>query len=428
MSSFLESLFPCFFKDQFLRWYSFNRLYRGVTPFGFIAPYRLHGHLSVVDEDEFFEACGRSKRNIQSVVDEIIDYFHNEIFLPLIEQRQQFFLYTILPKYFEIRLSLWQYTQLDDHRLQIDWKPYYSVGGLASSDELALGNFRRNGCQIRTLSVDCEPYQTNAIAENIRMIPQDILAMIRESGLHLKLVEQFCVAALAERMALFYDQKTYGQNEITIQTQIIGDALKLSWKNTKASEGWKLLGFRKTGGYDLDDVSETKNGLLVVDSATQEGETVEATLPCDEPVYYTFFLKKQEKPSFWLKEAENLIQYEPVARFTVTMPDEGTAQALAKQLEETRLKAQIVEAEHKVETAKKGKPSLADTQRQHMESQLRLAKDALGLLKAVDQIEADAIAEFERSPDRFSAERAEVWQDEVIDLCAKLRENVRRLV
>ena len=426
MSGFLESLFPSIAKGRLLSFYSFDRHYRGETPFGFVAPYRLHGHVKVVNEDQFFEATRHSTQGAQGVVDELVDIFHDGIFLSLIEQHRLFFHYH-WNQYHYILLGFWEYAERDDG-ISVDWSLYYKTGGIGESADKAIKGFRRYGCAIQVLLVDFEPSQTEAIMENMSMIRPKVLAAIRESGLHLEMVEQFCIAALAERRALFHDPKSYSGGAVTIRTQIVGDALKLSWEHPRAGQGWQLLGFRKTGGFGPDAASETQNGILVVDSIHSKGETVEAALPRNEPLYYTFFLKKQEKEQKFFEEGKTFFRYEPVARFTVNIPDEDTVQALVKQLEETRLKAQIAEAERKAAEVKKGKPSFADERLAMVDSQLRLAPEIDQRLALVDQWERAALQDAEKRAEHYTPDEMEWRRDDIRDRYAKVRENVRRLV
>lgn len=414
MLNFLERLVNSFIEPRrhIYDTYLFERWYRQRTPFGFFVSYQLSGCVDVVDKKAFTDAYPL-RGGIQSAISAFVDDYHDSLFCDLIEENRLFFHYDFT-HYGDININFWQYTEAEDGILAVEWKNFYS--GLNLAVERAKDRFHRDGCVMDLVNLHFTLNDAVTIQENVNMLHPEVIATIRQNGSYLALVEQICVAALAERAKLFRDSKKYGHESLTtIHTQIVGNALKLSWKNAKAGESWKLLGFRKTGGFALNEVSETENGLLIMDSAQAEGETVEAKLPRNEPVYYTFFLKKDQR--YW-----------PVARFSETIPDEDTVQALVKQLEETRLKAQIAEAERKAAEIKQGKPSFAEERRKGIESQLQLAKDALGLLRAVDAIEADAFKELEQAPDRFTTERAEAWRDEVADLCSKLRENVRRLV
>lgn len=402
-----------------------KRRYQAKTPFGFIAPYRLNGLIEVRDRVAFQGAVRAHGGSIDEVLDRFVDAFHAEIFLPILEEHRQFFLYH-LGGYGELMLELWRYEETSDGALVVNPCDYYSKDGLYLSIQRALQDFIRYGCVMQTVGFYCHEEILPFIEENLRMIHPQALARIRQEGQYLQRVEKICIAALFERAKLLPDAKTHGRSGFaTLQTQLVGDALKISWKNAKAGEGWKLMGFRRTGGFAPDEFSESGNGVLVVDSAASEGSTVEATLARNEPVYYTFFLRKIEGR---LLSNERYYLHERVARFAETIPDADTVRALEKRLEETRLKAQIAEAERKATEANQGPLTFDEQRRAGMESQLRLAKDALGLLRAVDEIEGDALKELDNAPERFTPERAEAWRDEVMDLCAKLRENVRRLV
>ncbi len=407
------------------QYYHFNRPYRARTPFGFIAPYELRGQVKVEDPDVFQAALDHAGGDAKNVVNRIADAFHDEIFLPLFEKERQFFLYDC-NSYGQVILTPWRYDETPDGSLQVQPCSYYGKEGLNGLVNRSLPHFNRFGCVINVVNFVCFEEENALAKENIDMIHPQALAVIRENGLYLKMMESLCIAALHERAKLIGQIKTYGRDGVCeLRTHIMGTVLKISWKNAKAGEGWSLLGYRRTGGFAANEFGDGENGVLVVDSAEAEGTTVETTLPPNEPVYYTFFLRKVETPLF---SNQGYYVRDRVGRFAETIPDADTVKVLEKQLEETRLKAQIADAQRKAEEAGKANPTFDEQRRRGVESQLRLAKDALGLLRAVDEIEGDAIREFESAPDRFTPERAEAWRDEVVDLCARLRENVRRLV
>lgn len=407
------------------QYYHFKRPYRARTPFGFIAPYDLRGQVKVEDPDVFQAALDHAGGDADAVVNRIADAFHDEVFLPLFEKERQFFLYDC-NSYGHVILTPWRYDETPDGSLQVQPCSYYCKEGLNGLVKRSLPHFNRFGCVVSVVNFVCFEEENTLVKENIDMIHPQALAMIRENGLYLKMIESLCIAALHERAKLIGQIKKYGRDGVCeLRTQIMGTVLKISWKNAKAGEGWSLLGYRRTGGFAANEFGDGENGVLVVDSAAAEGTTVETTLPPNEPVYYTFFLRKVETPLF---SNQGYYVRDRVGRFAETIPDADTMKALEKQLEETRLKAQIAEAQRKTAEANKGPLTFDEQRRAGMESQLRLAKDALGLLRAVDEIESDALREFESAPDRFTPERSEAWRDEVMDLCAKLRENVRRLV
>lgn len=407
------------------RYYRFKRRYQAQTPFGFIAPYRLTGLIEVSDQAAFQYAVNQERGDTGKIIDGIVDAFHREVFLPLLEKERQFFLYNA-NDYGQIILMPWRYDEHSNGSLAVKPCSYYWEEGLHRPVKSALSGFKAFGCILNVVNFDCLEEGVPCIEENFRMIHPQALAKIREEGLYLQLVEQICIAALHERAKLVPESKQYGREGFgVVATQIVGSVLRISWKNFKAGEGWQLLGFRRTGGFAINEFSDTENGELVVDSAAAEGVTNEAVLPRNEPVYYTFFLRKMESR---LLSNERYYCFERVGRFSETIPDADTVAALTRQLEEIRIKAQIAEEEHRAATATKGPLTFDEQRRAGMESQLRLAKDALGLLRSVDEIEADALKELESAPNRFTPERAEAWRDEVMDLCARLRENVRRLV
>lgn len=428
MGNGVESVLVALFESPLQsvqRHYRFKRHFQAKTPFGFVAPYRLTGLVEVVDSATFYDAVDRNGKSIDKVLDRIVDIFHRDIFVPLLEEGRQFFLYDA-NDYGQIMLMPWRYDEHPDGSLTVKPCSYYWEEGLHHAVKSALSGFKAFGCVMNVVNFDCLEEGIPDIEENFRMIHPQALAKIREEGLYLQLVEQICIAALSERVKLLPNVKTYGKDAFaTVTTQLIGDALKISWKNAKVGEGWQLLGFRRTDGFAANEFSDSENGILVVDSAAAEGATVERALPRNRPVYYTFFLRKMEGRLF---SNERYYCFERVGRFSETIPDADTVGALARQLEETRLKVQIAEAERTAADATKGPLTFDEQRRAGMESQLRLAKDALGLLRSVDEIEADALKELESTPDRFPPERAEAWRNEVVDLCARLRENVRRLV
>lgn len=407
------------------RHYRFKHQYQAQTPFGFIAPYRLTGLIEVLDQAAFQYAVNQERGDTGKIIDGIVDTFHRDVFLPLLFQERQFFLYDV-NDYGQIMLMPWRYDEHSNGSLTVKPCSYYWEEGLHRSVKSALADFTVSGCILNVVNFDCLEEGVPYIEENFRMIHPQALAKIREEGLYLQLVEQICIAALYERAKLIPESKQQGREGFaTITTQLVGNVLRISWKNDKAGEGWQLLGFRRTGGFATNEFSDSESGVLVVDSVVAQGVTTEAALPRNEPVYYTFFLRKTEERLF---SNERYYVYERVGRFSETIPDADTVRALEKRLEETRLKAKIAEEERRAADATKQPLSFDEQRRAGMESQLRLAKDALGLLRAVDEIEADALQEMGSAPERFAPERAEAWRDEVMDLCARLRENVRRLV
>ena len=408
------------------QYYHFNRPYRARTPFGFIAPYELRGQVKVEDPDVFQAALDHAGGDAKSVVNRIADAFHDEVFLPLLRRSNSIFSMYDCNSYGQVILTLGATMRTRTDRFRCSRVPTMQGGFECARQDVPYAHFNRFGCVVNVVNFVCFEEENTLVKENIDMIHPQALAVIRENGLYLKMIESLCIAALHERAKLIGQIKTYGRDGVCeLRTHIMGTVLKISWKNAKAGEGWSLLGYRRTGGFAANEFGDGENGVLVVDSAEAEGTTVETTLPPNEPVYYTFFLRKVETPLF---SNQGYYVRDRVGRFAETIPDADTVKVLEKQLEETRLKAQIADAQRKAEEAGKANPTFDEQRRRGVESQLRLAKDALGLLRAVDEIEGDAIREFESAPDRFTPERAEAWRDEVVDLCARLRENVRRLV
>lgn len=407
------------------RFYGFKNLYKAHTPFGFIAPFTLSGYVQVQDEEIFRSALAQHKGDANTVVRLVVDNFYATVFRRLLAESKLFFLYSYT-EYGYILLNLWAYQQQQDGSINIHICSYYSENGLNEQVKKALHQFSLFGCSIDVINFDCQEGNIGCIEENMHTIPSDVLTHIRENGVYLQLVERICMTALSERAKLFSEKKQHGREQFaTLQTHLMGDVLHISWKNAKAAEGWSLLGFRRTHGFSANEFSDVENGVLIVDSAAGEGSTVEAALPRNEPLYYTFFLRRLEAPLF---SSNRYYVYERVARFTETLPDADTVSALERQLEETRLRAKIAEVQRSAAEVGKKPLTFEEQRRSGIESQLRLAKDALGLLRAVDEIEADSLQELERVPGKFSEQRAQAWRDEVQDLCAKLRENVRRLV
>lgn len=96
MGNGVESVLAALFESPLQsvqRHYRFKRHFQAKTPFGFVAPYRLTGLVEVVDSATFYDAVDRNGKSIDKVLDRIVDIFHRDIFVPLLEEGRQFFLY-----------------------------------------------------------------------------------------------------------------------------------------------------------------------------------------------------------------------------------------------------------------------------------------------------------------------------------------------
>jgi len=105
--------------------------------------------------------------------------------------------------------------------------------------------------------------------------------------------EMLAIAAMRRQLDFFEEPKQeYDAVAYKLEVERTGRMVKLKWTihDSVNIEDYHLLGFRNTGGFSKDQLSEDGNGQRIVD-AWRSGETTEV-LNDDESYFYTFFLKR----------------------------------------------------------------------------------------------------------------------------------------
>jgi len=124
---------------------------------------------------------------------------------------------------------------------------------------------------------------------------------------------------LAEDLQAQRREQIVSNSILTVQTYGMGNAQLLKWTitNRLGFAGLEVIGFRRSGSFGGDPLSETGNGERIVHSR-QDGSSVDQ-LEEGKTYYYTFIIRHRSESGTWL-------------RFTVSVP--STAEQAA-QLEQT---------------------------------------------------------------------------------------------
>lgn len=245
------------------------------------------------------------------------------------------------------------------------------------------------------------------------MASPEVLKAIRENSEYARIMEVMCVSFLDERLKLFSSEKRYGADDTaTINVVWAGEHLKIAWRNTLAQDGWKLLGFRALGGFCAAEFDEKQNGVRFVDSRDTTGAVLDKNVPMGEPVYYTFFLKRWEKPLLGKGE----YHYYRIGRFSETRPDTGSVKTLQQQLEEARLKAEIAAAQRRSQSSQEQRIDSAN-------QVIALGKRALDMLAQIKALEEDLL----RQVDGTSAD-AERRRKDIKGMCDRMGDAARELL
>lgn len=392
---------------------TFRREYSDETPFQFTVRYFLSGILHVKDMDLFRQETQRYNTP-ETVLNGIVDAFHDQVVRPVFDELGLFFHYDF-DKFGQTRLRLWQY-RVEEDTGQVKVELAF-IPNIREVIHRRGQTFSLQGCTVSCHQIKGIKSIPSIHEENVRMLRPEALALIRQNELFLYHMETVCIAVLAERDKLIHEAKTYGTATMgTVTVKWEGERLHIAWKNAQTAEGWRMLGFRRTGGFATEEFNEDANGARILDSQEASGSLMDANFPVNEPVYYTFLLRHQT-----IKQSGNTNTYHSVARFSETLPDQNSPDRLQRQLEELRLHAKIAEAKRAAAEANQRPKTLDEARFSSAQEQIRMAQDSLDLLKRVDQIEQEALQQGDGA-------REDRWRNQVTEICARLRETVRDLV
>ena len=404
-----------------------------ITPFGMYAPYVVKYEVRVENQEEYNHSFRNGAPLDTDFAKDLADLFHDEVIRPVMDKKALFFLY-FFDAYDQPNVRLWEYhhsgppdpestaphlffsatpTAFDEHNALAPYLKLSSMADVRAWIREEAGAFVRHGCSVSYHALKSLPNEAEFLEENLKMASPEVLKAIRENSEYARIMEVMCVSFLDEQLKLFSSVKHYGAGDTaTLEVVWAGEHVKIAWRNTLAQDGWRLLGFRGLGGFSDAYFDETKNGIRFVDSHDVTGAVLDMNVPVGEPVYYTFFLKRWEKPLL----GDGEYHYYRVARFSESRPEQSSVETLQRQLAEARLRADIAAAQRKGESSYQQRLSAA-------QQDMGMVKQAMWMLSDLDRLQEELL----RQVDSQSPE-AQRRRDDIIDVCNRVRDSARGLV
>jgi hypothetical protein len=236
---------------------------------------------------------------VKNKIDIVLDSFHADVVAPFLQRRGFFALghYESM----DIHSGRWLITPVveryrllnDGQRTSLTPDPYNGETVKALNKE----PFQKYGCEVELMGLAAEAESPQIVERNYRMLTPENIAELERNEKVLRLEEKmiaFLMMSTQEVRKQLIDAQT-GQShegtEFRVVTRRAEEMVSIAWEFKKKGnpQALNVRGYRITGGFHHDALSETSNGVCVIDSRAN-GSTVESLEP-GETYYYTMFLR-----------------------------------------------------------------------------------------------------------------------------------------
>ena len=163
------------------------------------------------------------------------------------------------------------------------------------------------------------------IRESYALLSDSQKAVAVQSGQFQDVDRAIAITVLNRRLDFLrsLERQFYEAGLFFIQTERVGQVLRIRWEIKPDGRDCQLLGFKATGSFFNDRWDETMNGLLVIDSQSN-GESSEPLIE-GQTYFYTFFMKRQSDGK----------KFSPLRfQFSATKDESDAIQATLKRLEQ----------------------------------------------------------------------------------------------
>jgi hypothetical protein len=266
-----------------------NRNFVARTLLNFKVEYQLRVTVERVNPEEY----RKHRMRQQSSRDHLVEVFNEQVVEPYLEKQSCFFkIEWRTPVALE---QVWQpfRTALMQLHGENDQWLLREVPAKELEKAVLKSRFRSHGCKLTHIFFKCPRISESLIKENYNMLSEEqktALLLDERFGAY---EEMLAIAAMRRQLDFFEEPKQeYDAVAYKLEVERTGRMVKLKWTihDSVNIEDYHLLGFRNTGGFSKDQLSEDGNGQRIVD-AWRSGETTEV-LNDDESYFYTFFLKR----------------------------------------------------------------------------------------------------------------------------------------
>ncbi len=169
---------------------------------------------------------------------------------------------------------------------------------LQASLQKQTNQFKYEGCKINHVSILSAHYNQWLDRKENEMSEQKKDAF-DEAMNYRKAVDNY-MTALYQDIKKKVQLKEYNGNYY-IKAMPLDEGVYISWRrrtqNSDIFTGYRFQVFRTEGGFNADRLSESANGVLVVDSTQDEGETIDYVPARNRDYYYTINYKYTQLPS-----------------------------------------------------------------------------------------------------------------------------------
>jgi hypothetical protein len=293
---------------------------------GFKVQCRVKGWFDKVSKDEFRVALMLEP----GAIDRLADDFMQQVVRKAFEQCAVIFDWGSLS--YPVRAQL--FTRTEEEGVPVLAIDLNNCRIAERINEIVEGTkWRKGGCTAVVTVVDLDLWDGTLIKENTDMLTDEDVAAAKLDPKYL-LAEQNAMVLAMKRyhdaqaaLRLGQREQSHLSDGLTIRTSGMGCDQSIAWEKRGEFQGsdWEVLGFRETGGFSDDPLSEATSGsrTRLVHSQSGKGESIDRV---DEQrsYFYTFFVKNRKTgiKISWVRfsvitigEAEQLAEIKAATQF-----------------------------------------------------------------------------------------------------------------